>query len=426
MPIQLIRDYPYRQWRTRFARAIRATLGSLLVLIGLAASVVLLPTGFVTLSDIIERVQDEPEELIPPGFPVAEFEVAFAAALIVAFVGLRYGRRLVRGRRSMVLFLRRFGFRGSMQAVTFAVVGTVGKTWRLVTLDDAEMAPVGIGGGTKLAFGLGERLVRGAGTAGRGVMAAFPWIAWTMWTIVGLQVAQVMLFGDWRVALRDGTVDAYARAFSSVMEGRIPVESFALSLPGLFAISITALAFALGGLIVVMAVLILLFPFFGIVILATSSAEAVRKAEAAKSQAIQDATQIRGAVADVVAQGRQTFAPRLVVLRVADQAWRQTVTALAEVTSASIVDISEPTEHLAWELWELERTCPGRWIAIGEASHVARWADTPEVPYDPASLDARFAARLGSRQVLAYTTDRKGMRRFARALHGMLLDLQDG
>ena len=46
------------------------------------------------------------------------------ALVEVAVVGLAGGLRLARGRRSGVLFLRRFGFRGSMQAVTFAVVGS--------------------------------------------------------------------------------------------------------------------------------------------------------------------------------------------------------------------------------------------------------------------------------------------------------------
>ena len=48
----------------------------------------------------------------------------------------------LRGTRSPVLFLRRFGYRGSMQVVTFAVANTIGSSWRLVTLDDAAIAPV--------------------------------------------------------------------------------------------------------------------------------------------------------------------------------------------------------------------------------------------------------------------------------------------
>jgi len=38
-------------------------------------------------------------------------------------------------------------------------------------------------------------------------------------------------------------------------------------------------------------------------------------------------------------------------------------------------------------------------------------------------LQPRIAAVIGDRPVLAYTTDRKGMRRFTRALYGMLLDV---
>jgi hypothetical protein len=43
-----------------------------------------------------------------------------------------------------VLFLRRFGYDDATGAVTFAVNRTIGSTYRLVTLDDAEVAPLGV------------------------------------------------------------------------------------------------------------------------------------------------------------------------------------------------------------------------------------------------------------------------------------------
>lgn len=106
------------------------------------ATVVAIPSGFVTLGDVIGRWQHE--RVFPPEVPVHKVEVAFGASLTIAIIGIRYGRRLVRGTRSPVLFLRRFGYRGSMQVVTSAVANTIGSSWRLVTLDDAAIAPVGV------------------------------------------------------------------------------------------------------------------------------------------------------------------------------------------------------------------------------------------------------------------------------------------
>ncbi len=203
----------------------------------------------------------------------------------------------------------------------------------------------------------------------------------------------------------------------------MPVGYFAPTLSGLFAIFATGLALSLIGLLVVMVVLLLTFPLAGVLILATSSAQALRKAEASKTQSIARSGEISDTVQRLGEQGRQTFAPRLVVVRVATPVWQQTVTSLTRIAAASIIDISDPSEHLLWELGELERLSPGRWIAIGEHARVQRWTESPGAAD---TFDARFAQRLGSRSILAYTTDRRGMRRFARALLGMLLDIEDG
>jgi len=215
-------------------------------------------------------------------------------------------------------------------------------------------------------------------------------------------------------------VSTYAKIYSMLMEGKVPVHYFGPTLPGAFAIVGTAAAFCFIGLLVVFVVVLALFPLFGFVVLASSSAEALRKAESAQRDTITNAWQVRAVVAEVARRGRETFAPRLVVLRVASSAWQQAVSALASATAVSIVDISELTENIAWELDELERLCPGRCILIGEQACIAHWASEPAPGRE--SLDGHLARLLDGRDVIGYTTDRKGMRRFARALYGVLLD----
>jgi hypothetical protein len=419
MPIRLVFDYPGRQITSTIGRWFARLIGSVLALTGLLATIVVVPTGLVTIGDVLATLNHE--QVFEPGFPVREVEAGFAASLVVAIAGLKYGRRLVRGRRSSVLFLRRFGFDGSMQVVTYAVANSVGARWRLVTLDDEEIAPVGVSTMSRLFFGAGERLTWLARTIGSGILVGFQWTTGAMWGVVAIQAAVIGINGSWRRALIDGTVDRYARIFSSIMERHIPVKYFDVSLPGAFAVLATAAGFLFIGLIVVFAALIALLPLIGVVVFASSSDEALRKAEKAKTATITQASHIDDAVRDISHRGRETFAPRLVVLRVKSSIWQPTVTALANVASATLLDISELTENMAWELGELQRLgALDRCIFIAENDRIARWADggpgaTP--------LQSQVAAVIGDCAVLTYATNRKGMRRFARALYGMLLDI---
>jgi len=415
MAINIVFDYPGHQTSRSLARMVASLVGALLVMLGLLATVVAIPSGFVTLGDVIGTWQHE--QVYEPGFPVREIEAAFAASTIVAFVGLRYGRRLIRGRRGVVLFLRRFGYQGSMQVVTFAVAHTIGSTWRLVTLDDAAIAPVGVDSSTRLAFGIGERLVRIATAAGKGVIATMKWSVGAMWGVVALQALAVA--PDWRRLLTDGTADRYVKIYASIMERRIPWAYFEPSLSGAFAILGTAAALAFVGLLILMAALVALFPLFGIVVFASSSADALKKAEGEKKQTLLELRRVPSMVASISERSHQTFAARLVVVTVATQIWQETVSAFASMATASIIDISDPTENLLWELTELERRCAGRFILIGEHARIAAWADG--ISPDEHPLSARLTELLGDRDVLAYTTDRTGMRRFARALYGLLL-----
>lgn len=62
---------------------------------------------------------------------------------ILAVVCLPVAARLLRGRRQLVLFLRRFGFDDATRTLTHASSVAVGRAWRLVTLDHDRVAPRG-------------------------------------------------------------------------------------------------------------------------------------------------------------------------------------------------------------------------------------------------------------------------------------------
>jgi hypothetical protein len=418
--VRIVFDHPGRQVRSVIGRWIGRLAGSLFVFIGLAATVIAIPSGFVVVADVVNRFQAQPENLFEPGFPLRQIEAAFFAAVLTAILGLRYGRRLFRGRRSIVLFLRRFGYDGAMQVVTYAVAETVGVAWRLVTLDDDEIAPIGVDTASRVVFGTGEKLVRLAGIVWKLVITILPWSIWGMCAVVALQV--LVVWPDWRQLLEDGTVDRYTVVFASVMERRLPIRYVDLSLPGAFALLATGLVLGLAGLLVMFVALLAMIPLFGFVILATSSAEAVRKAEQQKQATISQAHEVTSLARELSVRGSQTFAPRLIVVRVAPGIWHETVSALVAAAAATIVDVSEPTENLVWELTELKRL-GGHDRCIFIVDH-ARLDDAGNFrPGAAGGFAANLAILIGERPVLAYTTDRAGMRRFARALHGQLLDL---
>ena len=109
------------------------------------------------------------------------------------------------------------------------------------------------------------------------------------------------------------------------------------------------------------------------------------------------------------------------VLRVASSVWQQTVSRMASVASVPLIDVSEPTENVLWEIDALTARFGSRCVVIGHHDRVSRLAAPPGSGPSAGSLDERLARLLDGREVLAYTTDRRGMRRFARALRGTLL-----
>ena len=108
---------------------------------------------------------------------------------------------------------------------------------------------------------------------------------------------------------------------------------------------------------------------------------------------------------------------------------QQTVVRLGTIATAVLIDVSEPTENLLWELERMNVRIDDRCVLIGQHERVAGLATDAAATgsADPGSIEARLRALLDGRRVLAYTTDRRGMQRFARALRSELLTLsRDG
>ena len=163
MPVKVVVDLPRPHAARALSQGIRALVGGLLVFVGLMASIAAFPlTILFSLSVAIPLVA---RGHTAAGAPAGLITLAWSIASAITIFGLVVGLRLLRGQRELVLFLRRFGYTEATEAVTFAVVKTVGRSWRLVTLDDSTIAPLGLPIGTRRLFragSLGSASIAGA------------------------------------------------------------------------------------------------------------------------------------------------------------------------------------------------------------------------------------------------------------------------
>ena len=167
--IRIVLDHPRRHAWRRLGRSGGTLAGGLLLVVGLTASIPALPATLAVAGLVVGWIAPDasnPDPWPPPDLPVPELLLAWAVSLTAAIVGIRAGLRLLRRHRTLVLFLRRFGHDEAQNAVTFAVLETIGPSWRVVTLDDAEIVPLGVTDATRRLFHAGRFTTRHLGAIG--------------------------------------------------------------------------------------------------------------------------------------------------------------------------------------------------------------------------------------------------------------------
>jgi hypothetical protein len=365
MSIKIVYAYPSGNFLKRFLRSLTRLLGALLIVAG----VICATAPMIYLLAVVFTISDgkTSSRLTNPG---DIRNVALGTALTVTCLWL--GQKLYRGKRRLVLFLRRFGFTEATQALTYALSTAMGSSWRLVTLDDHQIAPVGIGKGGR-------------------------WLTRVI-SVVALVIAAwglIWVFGGGLVKAVMGGAKRQPASFGELI-GMI-VGEFAAAL-------------VLGSL----ALLMVSF-FAGIALYSLSAALSVRRAEKSKKIEIDQRQKLEPLARVATRRGQKIFSPRLIVVRVATAFWQETVRYFIGQCSAVVIDISEPSENLLWEISTLKSDANSRWILVGESKRLERMVAGERTP-----LHSRMFALLDGEEVIAYGADRGGKKRFARALRARL------
>lgn len=423
MAITVVLKHPRRHLLRRAWRQLVAFWAGMLVVVGALATCVAVSMGLALVMSVVLGSSEDPADEGNPW--LKEMLLALGISTPIAIVGLRVGLRLLRGERDLVLFLRRFGHSDTTKVVTFAARKTVGGSWRLVTLDDELIAPLGVGAGTRRAYGA-ARLVSRAWLVFLQLPEFFmkrllPLTFGAMLAVVALELLRTA--PDWSAAREDGTFAPYRDTLTSLFSADIPFDAIGLSFPGVFAIVAIIIALELAALLVLMvavpALAVLTLVLFPVIHIIGESAAAARKADESTRQPIRVESEIQHTAQAVVQRSRSVFAPKLVVLRVATPVWRQTVEGFAAVCSAPLIDLSDVSENVLWEIEEMIRRFGPRCLLVGRHDLVAWLADSPAAGLEP--KDERLVRLLDGYEVLAYTTDWRGIRRFARSLRSKLL-----
>jgi hypothetical protein len=324
-------------------------------------------------------------DLDPTAFP----SLAQLVSVLTVAVGCVFGGyKLIQGRRRVVLFLRRFGFEGSSRALSYAVRTALGRGFRIVTLDDAHLAPSRTHWWVRL-----------------GLVAILGYALFELGSIIGIfagwfsyeSVSSPVLFVAKWIPPHDEGVMVYLVDW--------PVLLVVLTLLG-------PLQFAIVNGMLTLMVLTMLVPLaavFGNSYFAVLSAEYRSKRKIIKPDVLKRVTK------DVARRGRMFVAPRLAVVTVSEDLWRDSVAELARLVDIVLIDVSAPSANLHWEMANL-RNRKSQWVLIGEEARITRLltSDGSDV------RDQELRVLLEGEEVLTYTSfQRPALKEFSTALRGV-------
>jgi hypothetical protein len=365
MTVQIVDDVAGGFWLRRFGRSIVVLLGLVLFVAGFVA--LAYPTGIAALVGTGLAIGDG-----PPPFTGRDV-LALALFTVGGIGGVWLGLRMIRGRRRLGLYLRKFGFADTTRTVSHALSSAVGRSLRLVTLDDSLVTPVGPGR-TRRRF------------AGLITLLAVAGIGWVLYYFLLGPFRQVVAAshdnGQLNRTFGDSIGAAIGVVFLALLVGSIGVVALSIG--------------ALGGTVYL----------------------ASRRAERGASRTLTDEADVDRTARKLARASRRIFGARLVVVAVPTPFWQRAVFGLAEASEVVVIDVSWPTENLVWEVRNIKPLFQGRWVLVGARDRVGplAWPET----FTSHTHEGVLARMLDGEQILAYGASRAEQRQFSRALRRRL------
>jgi hypothetical protein len=367
MTVRILLDGPSRPGGPRIARALAVTISLPLIVAGVIGW-----AGFAAVTYFL-ATSSAPASDLRNSFPAA---AVFPAA---ALIGLPLGIRLLRGKRRVVLFLRRFGFADATKALSYAANAAIGRSARLVTFDDAQVKVVGGPAAPRRLAGL---VIVTAIAAGCG----FGWWLWTK----GL----VIIYSD-----TASTPTTTTTATSDV--GKAIASVFLSAIAAMF-------------IVIVISVLATSF-VVSVGLFSAANYGFARRAERAKRIEINTMQDVRRRSRLIAKRGSRIFAPRLLVVTVANEVWQQAVSCFARGSAVVIIDVSIPSESVLWEIRALLPVMGQRCILVGRMDLL-----TQQDLAGRTVVVSPIASDIDGHEVLVYRADGPGIRRFSRALRATI------
>jgi len=399
--VNVRRDATRTYGLTRFARGCRGLLGGIITTVSAFTGMLCIVALAIVVVGLGGSASSDSDADTIPWVFVHGWLLLVAAT----FTGSVAGRRLRRGRRSVVLWLRRFRYGDATRVVTSAL-DHIGRSWRVVTLDDSLAKAVGASVGLR---GL-DVVLTYAGLVSRAVVK---------WAVrIGKVARWVSIVGIVAVVLwtvLEGGLEGLFALLDEVLAHDLPVST-AAGLVLLF-VGILALEFAI--LLVYVGVLLLSIPFVGVSTLLDGVRGGVRTAEKDKLRTIDTLSDAHEAVDQVWMASQRSLAPRLTVLDVDSAVWRETVEEFAHAAEAVVIDVSKPSEHVVWEVEHVQAGSV-RQVFVGHHDLVTRLATGGPPDAADAGGVERLRQLLEGETILAYTTGWLGRWRFQRSLYGEL------
>jgi hypothetical protein len=342
--VEVVLDGPHlRPAAWTAARGVGFVVGSVLRVIGLTAVFPVLAMTYAAAIWIFDRDQDMVPNWVVP---------LWLVSAVATWLACRWGARLRTGSRRAVLYLRRFGHVEASRTVTAAVT-RIGAHWRVLTLDDGHVSPLGVRGANAVEAAArlgrhGEAVMSGIT---RSLRAVATLAAWAVVAVVGITAVQAVRDNrDPVTAVLHRLGDRRALAYVTDHATAIVVVVAVLGVGLVVRVAVNLFASATGAL-----------------------GEHVRAAERATRLRIDDEQSLKAARILLGARVRRVVSARMCVLTVDSRVWRTTVVTLGADAAIPLIDITEPTGNILWEVDRMRE-------AFGPAMRVRGPLRTPGTP----------------------------------------------